>query len=117
MAATKDLSKIFAERLRLARELRHFSQRKLAAETRLPPTSITHFEAGTRKPAFDSLGRLANALHVTTDYLLGRAEDPAVAQTDDPLFRDVSRLTAVDRELARDFLQMLVDRNKSKRGE
>jgi transcriptional regulator with XRE-family HTH domain len=116
MTETKDPSEIFRERLRAARDLRHLSQGKLAVEAGLPPTSIAHFEAGSRKPSFDSLRQLANALQVTTDYLLGRADDPGVAQAGDPLFRDVSRLTAVDRELARDFLQMLADRDKAKRG-
>jgi transcriptional regulator with XRE-family HTH domain len=78
----------------------------------MPPSSIAHFESGSRKPSFDTLRRLANALEVTTDYLLGRVDDPALAQAADPLFRDVGKLTGKDRELAKDFLKMLAERNK-----
>ncbi len=30
----------------------------------MPPSSIAHFETGTRKPSFDTLRRIANALTV-----------------------------------------------------
>ncbi len=105
-------SDLFQERLRAARDLRKWSQGELAEKAGMPPSSIAHFESGSRKPSFDTLRRLANALEVTTDYLLGRADDPSLAQAADPLFRDVSKLTGNDRELAKDFLKMLAERNK-----
>jgi transcriptional regulator with XRE-family HTH domain len=108
-------SDIFQERLRTAREqLRKWSQSDLASRAGLPPSSIAHFETGARKPSFDTLRRLANALEVTTDYLLGRVADPGLAEAGDPLFRDVGKLTGHDREIAKDFLKMLADRNKAK---
>jgi len=105
-------SELFQERLKAARELRRWNQGELAEKASMPPSSIAHFESGSRKPSFDTLRRLANALEVTTDYLLGRVNDPALAQDSDPLFRDVSKLTGNDRELAKDFLKMLAERNK-----
>lgn len=82
----------------------------------MPASSIAHFETGTRKPSFDSLRRLANALEITTDYLLGRSEEPELAKDGDPLFRDMSKLTGNDREIAKDFLQMLARRAAEKKG-
>ncbi len=87
----------------------------MAERASLPPSSIAHFETGSRKPSFDTLRRLATALEVTTDYLLGRVEDPALAEAGDPLFRDIGNLTGSDRELAKDFLKMLADRSPPKR--
>lgn len=111
-------SEIFQERLRVAREhLRDWSQSELAAKAGMPPTSIAHLETGTRKPSFDTLRRLANALEVTTDYLLGRVDDPGLAEAGDPLYRDVGKLTGHDREIAKDFLKMLTQRNQEKKGE
>ena len=106
-------SEIFQERLKAARELRGWSQNDLAGRARMPPSSIAHFETGSRKPSFDTLRRLTNALEVTTDYLLGRADDPALAESGDPLYRDVGKLTASDRELAKDFLKMLTERSRA----
>jgi transcriptional regulator with XRE-family HTH domain len=107
-------SEIFMQRLRAARDLRQWSQSDLATRAGMPPSSIAHFETGTRKPSFDTLKRLANALEVTTDYLLGRVETPGLAEAGDPLYRDVGKLTGRDREIAKDFLEMLA-RNQAKR--
>ncbi|TAG77260.1 MAG: XRE family transcriptional regulator [Burkholderiales bacterium] len=105
-------SELFQERLRSARDLRRWNQGELAEKAGMPPSSIAHFESGSRKPSFDTLRRLANTLEVTTDYLLGRVEDPTLSQAADPLFRDVGKLTGNDRQLARDFLKMLAERSK-----
>jgi transcriptional regulator with XRE-family HTH domain len=108
-------SEIFPERLRAARDLRGYSQGALAERANTPPTSIAHFESGSRKPSFDTLRRLANALEVTTDYLLGRVDQPELAEAGDPLFRDVGKLSGRDRELAKDFLEMLAKRNEARK--
>jgi hypothetical protein len=36
-------------------------------------------EAGTRKPSFDNLRRIANVIAVSTDFLLGRVDAPELA--------------------------------------
>jgi transcriptional regulator with XRE-family HTH domain len=108
-------SDAFPDRLRAARDLRGYSQGALAVKAKMPPTSIAHFEGGSRKPSFDTLRRLATALEVTTDYLLGRVDQPDLAEAGDPLFRDVGKLTGHDRELAKDFLKMLADRQEAKK--
>src|SRR5262245_24542237 len=115
MAKTPAPSDVFPERLRAARDLRRYSQGILAERAKMPPTSIAHFEAGARKPSFDTLRRLATALEVTTDYLLGRVEDPSRAEAGDPLYRDVGKLTGHDRELAKDFLKMLAERSEARK--
>lgn len=102
---------IFRERLRAARELRKLSQAELALAAKLPTSSIAHFESGARKPSFDNLRRLAGALMVGTDYLLGRVDVPDMAAAGDPLFRHMANITGEDRTLAEDFLKMLADRN------
>ena len=70
-------SDIFQERLRLAcAGLRRMSRAELERIAGLPPKSIARFEDGARKPSFDDLRKLAIALSVTTDYLLGRRRVP-----------------------------------------
>jgi transcriptional regulator with XRE-family HTH domain len=109
-------SEIFKERLKIAREkIRDWTQGELAARAGLPPSSIAHFEAGSRKPSFDTLRRLANALEVTTDYLLGRVDNPGLAEAGDPLYRDIGKLTGRDREIAKDILEMLAKKAEAKR--
>ena len=115
---TSHPSDVFKGRLRSARKrLRKLSQVELARETGLPPSSIAHFEGGTRKPSFDNLRKLANALSVTTDYLLGRSEDPAGAAEADPIYRDMHRLTEKNRKTAADFMRFLAQQDEKERGQ
>jgi len=105
-------SELFPARLKAARELRQMSQTELAERSKLPATSISHFEAGSRKPSFDNLRRLAETLTVTADYLLGRVEEPTALAGADQLFRHAQNLSADDMKLAEEFVKMLEDRTK-----
>lgn len=105
-----DDGSVFPARLKAARELRQLSQGALAEKAKLPPSSISHFEANKRKPSFDNLRKLASVLGVTTDYLLGRVESPEPAPEAEVMFRDVQKLSDRDRELASDFIKMLVNK-------
>jgi transcriptional regulator with XRE-family HTH domain len=101
-------STIFPERLKAARNLRGLNQDQLAERSGLKSSAISHFETANRKPSFDNLKRLADALGVTTDYLLGRADDPeGYAATSDPLYRDVQRLNKKNRDLASQIIRSL----------
>jgi len=109
-------SELFPARLKAARELRQMSQTDLAEKAGLPPTSISHFEAGSRKPSFDNLRRLADKLDVTADYLLGRVDQPtALAAGAEKLHRHAQNLSAEDMKLAEDFMRILEARNKGRR--
>lgn len=107
-------SAIFPERLRTARELRKLNQGELAQRSGLQDSAISHFETGTRKPSFDNLRRLADALDVTTDYLLGRTADAKAPITTDKLYRHLDQLSSKDRDIAEGFLNLLADQAKNK---
>jgi transcriptional regulator with XRE-family HTH domain len=113
MALSSPLNDLFPERLRLARTKRELSQEGLAKRANLQPSAISHFETGTRKPSFDNLRRLADALHVTTDFLLGRVDEMHGTAQADRLHRDLGQLSAADRDIIGDILKALVER-KSK---
>ncbi len=109
-------SEIFRARLRAAREFRGLSQGELAIRAGLQASAVSHFETGTRKPSFDNLKRLADALRVTTDYLLGRTNEmEGLATSADQLHRHYSGLTAEYQEMADDFIQMLADKAKDRK--
>lgn len=108
-------SNIFPERLKAARDLRGYSQRDLAHRAKLQASAISHFETGQRKPSFENLHRLADALEVTIDYLLGRVEKPSgVGPATDRLHRHLDHLSESDREIAEDFLKVLAKRAKDR---
>lgn len=104
----------FPDRLREARERRRLNQGELAERAGLQASAISHFETGTRKPSFDNLRRLSDALEVTTDYLLGRVDRPEALAGADRLHRDIERLSAADRTIAEGIIRQLAERNKAK---
>jgi transcriptional regulator with XRE-family HTH domain len=104
---------VFAKRLKAARELRQLSQSQLAEKAQLQPSAISHFEIGTRSPSFDNLKRLADALDVTTDYLIGRSDSPQVsAETAVRFFRHADNLSAEDLKFLEKMAENLAKRKK-----
>lgn len=106
---------VFRERLKSTREQRGWSQGELAERTKLPPSSISHFENGPRKPSFDNLKKIAEALNVTTDFLLGRSDKPEGAGEVDMLARKVSGLPETGRAAVNAFIKALEDQKLIKR--
>ncbi len=109
------MSKIFSDRLRTARELKGLSQTDLAKRTDLQPSAISHFENQRRSPSFGNLKKIADALSVSIDYLLGRAEEPkSSGPVADQLFRNFEQMTEDDQTILTEFASMLVNKNKEK---
>ena len=103
----------FEVRLRSARESRELSQGALAERAGLQPSAVSHFETGTRKPSFDNLRRLADALGVSTDYLLGRTDAmTGSGASADQLHRHYSGLSAEYQEVAEDLLRVLARKGR-----
>jgi transcriptional regulator with XRE-family HTH domain len=68
----------------------------------LKQCAISHFETGRRAPSLDNLKRLADALEVTTDYLIGRTQP---AKTSAAVLRNQQKLSSKDVK----FLERLAD--------
>ena len=107
-------STVFPERLRTAREYRGLNQSELAVKAKMQASAISHFETGTRKPSFDNLRNLADALDVTTDYLLGRVSQFKDLAGADRLHRHYEALDGSDRKMADDLITMLAKRAEDK---
>ena len=106
-------SKIFSSRLRATRERRNLKQSELANRAGLQAAAVSHFETGRRAPSFDNLRRLADALNVTTDYLIGRTDEPTSSGPNiDKLFRSADELSEADLETLAEFAEILTKKNK-----
>jgi len=93
--------------LRQLRELRGFTQADLGNRAGIAPASVSHFETGQRVPSLDSLVKLADALQVSVDVLLGRAELGTAAQLD-PVFLRASQASAQTLDAVRRVTQALL---------
>ena len=65
----------FTHRLRRACEVKEMTQAQVARKSGLEESALSHFATGRRKPSFDNLRKLADALDVSADYLLGRVDN------------------------------------------
>jgi len=109
------MSARFPDRLRAARELKGWTQAELADQAKLKGSAISHFETGRRAPSLANLKRLADALSVTVDYLLGRVDEPTASGAQaDKLFRDFAQMSASDQESVAAFAALLAKKNKSR---
>lgn len=75
----------------MVRDRRGLSQAELGEQAKVPALMISHFETGIRPSASAAtLVKLANALEVSIDYLIGRTDDPsAVSGRVGALFRSL----------------------------
>jgi len=106
----------FGDTLRETRQRKELSQSDLAEKAGLQPSAISHFESGRRMPSFDNMKKLADALTVTIDFLMGRKEQPETAgPSSDQLFRNFGQLSNEDQEKLSEFAQFLADRNQKKK--
>jgi len=115
MSRSRAPSEIFPERLKLAREKAGLSQAELSRRSGLQPSVISHFETSARRPSFENLRRIADALDVTTDYLLGRVDDRQSLGAMDKLHRHVNEMTVEDKEFFEVMAERLAQRAKQRR--
>lgn len=69
----------FGERLRDLRKSRGMTVDALAALVQAKRRAFTYWEAGKTEPSFSQLEILATIFGVSTDFLLGREDDPRTA--------------------------------------
>ena len=72
-----EIMSLLGKRLRQARNSTGHTQDYVANMLGTTYQTISNYERGIRDPDTDSLNRLADFFNVTTDFLLGRTDDPA----------------------------------------
>jgi transcriptional regulator with XRE-family HTH domain len=107
----------FAQRLRDLRKQKNLSQTELGQLAELHYTHIGRFERGSSRPSGDTLKRLADALGVTSDYLLdGAADETAKARFEDrellKQFQEVERLPDEDKNVVKKLLDAFLTKKQ-----
>ena len=89
------------------RQEKGYSLDKLAELTDSSKSYIWELEnRDTRKPSGEKLTRIAQALGVTTDYLLNDSEEPSDEVLKEAFFRKFSKLAPEDREKIQQMIDM-----------
>jgi HTH-type transcriptional regulator, competence development regulator len=64
------------QRLKEIRKKKKLTQEQLAKIVKTKKTTISNYETGYSSPSHEMLSDIADVLDVTTDYLLGRTDNP-----------------------------------------
>lgn len=67
---------MFGNKLKSLRSNLGKTQEEIAKSLGLSRAAYSHFENGRNEPDYDTLKKISEYFHVSTDYLLGRTDDP-----------------------------------------
>ena len=103
----------FKDRLKEERTKKKLSQNELANTIGVHVTNISRYERGENRPTTDVLKKLADALEVTTDYLMnGSTEEMAQEAIADKellaLFKRVNTLSEDKKNIVKELIGAFV---------
>lgn len=110
----------FGEKLKDLRGIR--TQEEVAKAIGISRARYSHFENGRNEPDLELIPKIADYHKVTTDYLLGRSEDPRLTKEQDQkatemakkLEKLISELADTEQDKAFEHLEMFVQYQKAK---
>ena len=110
---------IFSDRLKKARLEKGYSRSDLANEINVHDPEIGRYEVKGAQSSGDLLAKLANALEITSDYLMnGTSEDLANSSlTDKELlnqFKMIEKMTKGKKSVVKIFLDAFITKDKIK---
>ncbi len=111
---------VIGKRIKETREKIGYNQAKLALEADITPAAISQIESGDRTPSTPILRRLATALQVSADYLLGATDkselkDMLQDQSVQKFFRGFQELSESDKQFVQKQVDLLKSQSKSKK--
>ena len=103
------------DNIREIRKLRGLNQDQLAEMACLNRVTVAKYESGKVEPGAKALGRIADALEVTVDVLLGRGqqETPPQPALDDSLVDLLVNLQPAQVQRVKDFVQGMTAADKA----
>lgn len=84
----------FCNKLRALIEERNFTQKQVANDLNIAPSTMGGYVQGSSEPDFETLKRLATYFDVTTDYLLSVHSNKSSNVLEDELLRVFRSMTA-----------------------
>lgn len=118
-------------RLKKLRNSKKITQEELGKKVNVTKVSISGYENGNRSPDTDTLQKIADFFDVSTDYLLGRSDNPelndSIDQKDksfftskiatefpdiDLMFKDMESLTAEQMEEVYEYIKFKMSQKK-----
>lgn len=114
---------LIGEKIKELRKNSKITQEQLGNAIGVSKMAISYFEKGKKSPGRESLEKIADYFQVTTDYLLGRSEDPELNEEEDKIVSEegknimslIESLPEDERKKAWEQLEMYVTYMKNKK--
>jgi transcriptional regulator with XRE-family HTH domain len=110
---------VLGKRLKVAREKKRLSQIEAAKLLGISNGTLSGYERNYRDPDTQTLEKMANLFEVSTDYLLGRTDDPRGHSKEDNedvniAFYNLNELTEEQKEIVQKQIEIFKKMNKGK---
>lgn len=105
----------FPERLLAARKERNLTQHDLAEMVRCALTQLKRYESGASQPTLDVIKRLAQALRVSSDYLLFGKDERGPDEELRLQFEAVSRFDPEAKKVVKQVLDSMILQQEARR--
>ena len=92
----------------------HISQKKLAEDLFITPSTLGNYIQNTREPDYDTLIKLADYFHVTTDFLLGHITNEHLTHEETLLINTFRALTDEQKEFYLEQGKIFIKQNNKK---
>lgn len=102
----------FGKTLKELLNLHNLTQKQLAAALDLSPSALGNYIQGSREPDYETLIRIADYFHVSTDFLLGHSGEISVSQKEKLLLHIFRSLTTDQQEFYLEQGQIFIRQNK-----
>lgn len=111
------------EKIKELRKNNKITQEQLGNAIGVSKMAISYFEKGKKSPGRESLEKIADYFGVTTDYLLGRSEDPELNEEENKIVTEegknilalIENLPEDERKKAWEQLEMYVTYMQNKK--
>lgn len=105
-----------AKNIKAIRKQMKLSQYSLAMLANISPTAVCNFERMRTLPSLETIRRLADALGVTTDYLLGRETAPnGAGPLAKKIIHNLGLMSPEDQEFTAKITTIMSQKNRSKK--
>lgn len=94
--------------------IHEMTQKQLAEVLDLSPSALGNYIQGTREPDYDTLIRIADYFHVTTDFLLRNDHNTKLSQDEEMLLHIFRSLTGEQQDFYLEQGQIFIRQNKKK---
>ncbi|PFZ03795.1 transcriptional regulator [Bacillus pseudomycoides] len=114
---------MIGEIIKKLRRKKNITQEQLGNAIGVSKMAISYFEKGKKAPGRETLEKIADYFNITTDYLLGRSDDPelteyeskVVTEEGNNIIKLIETLPKEERQKAWEQLEMYVNYIKSKK--